>query len=104
MKKPSKRNTQEWRAIFSVWRESGESQRAFCRREGISISSFGYWHRKLKEDSGKQQIVKIHGLASLPTSSENTLTARSGSVQVDLSGNESEELLIRVFRALQAVS
>ena len=29
-----------------AWRESGLSQRAFCKREGISLATFSYWRRK----------------------------------------------------------
>jgi|APSaa5957512622_1039677.scaffolds.fasta_scaffold49141_3 hypothetical protein len=104
MERTPKRNTQEWREIFSDWRRSGESQRAFCRREGISISSFGYWYGKLKDTGDEQRITKIDGFTSPISSGKNPIAARAGGVQVDLSGNESEELLIRVFRALQAVS
>lgn len=29
-----------------AWRESGLSQRAFCKREGISLATFSYWRQK----------------------------------------------------------
>ena len=99
-----RRNAQEWSDIFSDWRRSGESQREYCRREGVSISAFGYWHRKLKSDGEEHPIVKVSRHTSLPTVCERGLTARVGGVLVDLTGRESEDFLLRVFRALKAIS
>lgn len=104
MEQNRRRNAQEWSTIFLDWRRSNESQREYCRREGISISAFGYWHRKLKKDSEEQQIVKISGLASLPTGDENVFTVRAGGVLVELTGRESEDFLISVFRALKGIA
>ena len=42
---------QAWRQTVRRWRASGESVRAFCRREGISEPSFYWWRRQL---SGKR--------------------------------------------------
>ena len=69
----------------------------------MSISAFGYWHRKLERNAEKQ-LVKIHGLAPLPVLGDTMLSVRAGGVEVALSGCESEAVLIRVFRALQAIS
>jgi hypothetical protein len=104
MELKNRRNAQEWSGIFSDWRRSGESQRGYCIREGISISAFGYWHRKLKKDVAEQQIAKISSLAVHPTARENAFTARCGGVLVELTGWESEDFLISVFRALKAIS
>jgi len=39
---------EEMRAAFARWQESGQSLRAFSRREGISYSKLMYWQRKLR--------------------------------------------------------
>jgi hypothetical protein len=103
MEQKQRRNALEWSDIFSEWRRSGKSQRGYCQGEGISISAFGYWYRKLERDGEEHPIVKISSLASLPSVGGSGLTARAGGVLVDLTGGESEDLLIRVFRALKAV-
>ena len=33
-----------------AWRESGLSQRAFCEREGINLTTFSYWRAKELRD------------------------------------------------------
>ena len=44
-----------------AWRESGLSQRAFCKREGISLATFSYWRQK-----------ELRGLATAPAESAFT--------------------------------
>lgn len=47
-----------WREHCHGWEMSGLSQRAYCEREGLSYSSFGYW---------RQQTRQAAGLVALPT-------------------------------------
>jgi hypothetical protein len=93
-----------WNDIFSEWRRSGESQRGYCRRKGISISAFNYWHRKLENNDAEQSLVKVCDRGVLARVENNGLTAQAGGVLVELSGKESEEFLLKVFRALKAIS
>lgn len=41
--------TEEMRELYSRWRRSGQSLRAFSRREGIAYAKLMYWHRKLRD-------------------------------------------------------
>ena len=41
---------------ISMWRESGLSQGAFCKREGISRSTFQHWRKRL--DSTYEHMPK----------------------------------------------
>ena len=36
-----------WRERIAAWRESGQTQQAFCQAQGLSISSFSRWKVKL---------------------------------------------------------
>ncbi len=46
----SRRSRSQWARLVSEQRESGLSQRAFCERRGLSISSFTHWRRRLQVD------------------------------------------------------
>ena len=39
-----------WRRVLGAWERSGLTQSAFCRREGISLSTFHWWKRRLAAD------------------------------------------------------
>jgi hypothetical protein len=37
---------EQWQAHLDAWRASGLSQSMYCKKHGLSLSSFGYWlHR-----------------------------------------------------------
>lgn len=40
-----------WRGVLEKWLASGMSQRRFCEERGISLSTFTYWRRRLREMS-----------------------------------------------------
>lgn len=35
-----------WQGHIESWRQSGLSQAEYCRRQSLSIKTFGYWKRK----------------------------------------------------------
>ena len=37
-----------WRKQIQSWEGSGETQTAFCREHGLSVSAFGWWKGELK--------------------------------------------------------
>lgn len=43
----TRRSADEWRSLVEQQRRSNQTQAAFCRERGVSLSSFGYWRRKL---------------------------------------------------------
>ncbi|WP_052808354.1 IS66 family insertion sequence element accessory protein TnpA [Methyloterricola oryzae] len=47
MKKEGERE-RYWQAHRIAWQSSGLSQRAYCQREGLSFSAFGYWRSRVK--------------------------------------------------------
>ena len=38
-----------WGNHISCWRKSGLTQRQYCLRQGIALSTFSYWIRKLRK-------------------------------------------------------
>lgn len=98
MEQNEKTTLEHWTNIFAEWRKSGESQRGFCRRKDISYSAFGYWRKKVDRKTADSPLVRVAGSGALRVSPG--ITVRSGALRVELSGEESEEVLGRIFRAL----
>ena len=38
-----------WREQIEAWQHSGQSQRAFCKAHDLSVTRFGYWVRKYRQ-------------------------------------------------------
>ena len=47
----SRRSESQWRAILNKYERSGLSQDQFCKREGLPLTTFGLWRRKLRAAS-----------------------------------------------------
>lgn len=45
---------QQWAQVVEQCRESGLSNREFCRKNGISEKTYYYWLRRLREATAKQ--------------------------------------------------
>jgi len=88
----SKQKRQAWRQTLRRWRASGESVRAFCRREGISEPSFYWWRRRLSgQRSGSASKTSGRGprqRASTKSSGKQPTTraAPAGFSEVQLNG------------------
>ena len=104
MEQSQRRCSSDWARVFSDWRRSGDSQRGYCRRKGIPYSAFIYWRRKLDKENNESSLVKVNNLSALPEIDRKGLTVKLDRIRVELTGEESEELLVRLFRALKAVS
>ncbi len=52
---PSRRRThrsaEQWRSMLQAHSQSGLSQEAFCRREGVSTTSLSNWRKRLGDDA-----------------------------------------------------
>jgi len=40
-----------WLHHTTAWESSGVSQREYCRRHSLALSTFGYWKRKLRQSN-----------------------------------------------------
>ena len=64
MQNPSTKNTpldmNKWRQLIEAWSKSGENQKTFCDRLGLSLNTFIYARSKLlQQDKPKAQFVPL---------------------------------------------
>jgi len=52
MKSYTRRSKKKWQQLIESQQASGLSQKVFCHHEGLSITSFSNWKRKLKCNAG----------------------------------------------------
>lgn len=51
------RSAAEWRLLLEKQKGSGLGQCTFCRREGVSLTSFKNWRRKLQGGRGSRAPI-----------------------------------------------
>ena len=47
-----RRSAEQWREIQQRFEHSGQTQPAFCAAEGLALSTFSLWRRKLNNSRG----------------------------------------------------
>lgn len=67
----------QWRERIEEWRQSGQSQQAFCRERGISAYSLSHWKCKLSvAPAGEAPAARADGLASKSQCGKSSLAFR----------------------------
>ena len=74
-----------WQKHIKGWQHCNLSQRGYCQEHGLSLSSFGYWHRKLKISRAKQP--EFHPLA-VPASINVSSTKNGSGLRLHLNGDK----------------
>ena len=60
-----------WQTHLDAWRQSGLSQASYCKQQGLSLSSFGYWlHRRTESRPPVAALPIIAAKPSLQTQVE----------------------------------
>ncbi|WP_181184355.1 MULTISPECIES: IS66 family insertion sequence element accessory protein TnpA [Cupriavidus] len=39
-----------WRELLTQWHNSGLSIRAFCRQQGLAVSTYGLWRKRMERE------------------------------------------------------
>lgn len=91
---------QEWAQIHSRCRESGLSNREFCRQNGIAEKTFYYWLRKLRETAVESQ-PQLVALDDGTNVDDNMIHIRFGAAALDLPARTNTEAIAAVLQALQ---
>jgi transposase-like protein len=83
-----------WAGLVARWQESGVSQLAFCRQEGINAGTFAWWKRQLRKAPGEvpqgrerpreaaERFVEVRLTNSSPLSTYEVVLPRGRSIRV----------------------
>lgn len=78
----ARRGDREWRAILSAFAGSGLSQKRFCEREGLAVSTFQYWKRRLAKDDAASEsgpaVIELGALDDRPAGWEVEIALGEG--------------------------
>ncbi len=49
MHKYTRRSKKQWQQLIELQQASGQSQKSFCQQEKLSVTTFSYWKKKLRQ-------------------------------------------------------
>ena len=90
----------EWTEVYRRCRESGLSNREFCRENGIAEKTFYYWLKKLREAAidSQPQLVALDDGTNVD---DNMIHIRFGAAALDLPARTNAEAIAVLLQALQ---
>ena len=90
---------QQWAQIIRECRESGLSNREYCRQRGITEKTYYYWLKKLRTAAaeGTPRIVELEP----PIPREDMIRIRFRSAELTLPAGTDIEAVAAVLRPLQ---
>lgn len=96
----------EWTQMYVEYQESGKTVTEWCKERELSIKTFYYRLRKIREAALKQtekhQIVPITTQPAMQSQNKSSCIKISGNgIMVELSENISTEMITVILRGLQ---
>ena len=91
---------QQWGQIVQQCRESGLSNRDFCRKNGITEKTYYYWLRKLRMAAASQEVPKIVELER-HDSAEDMIHIQFRNAEMTLSAGMDVDAVTAILRSLQ---
>ena len=72
------------RDVVARWPRSGETQARYCERQGIPLSTFSYWRRRMPKKNSAAPAIAFHEvtLSEFPESTSASVGAGSRKVEL----------------------
>lgn len=91
---------EQWTKIVTECLASGMNKTAWCREQGISVKSFFYWQRRLREDAYLTNIEAscppaVHTPTELPTQAVDFIELKAPEHSSDSSKKFQPDVIIR---------
>ena len=100
-------NRQRWRDRINTWKDSGQSQKEFCKAHHLSFASFRRWRGIFKAEAAEGVIATAEPVRFLPVRvHEPTYTNLTIHIQddwrIEISKGFDPQLLRQVLQMLRA--
>ena len=95
-----------WSDRIASWKQSGQSQRAYCEQHQLVPGTFCYWRSRLKEQKAGGHADKPRFLpVTLKQHSHASLTLLiNGQHHLEIKSDFDPDLLSKIVRAVQQVA
>ena len=92
----------QWTQVIQECRESGLSNREFCRQRGISEKTYYYWLKKIRESLAEQMAQRLVPLdRTVAAQSLDMIRIRFGEATIQVPGKTNIEAIATLLQALQ---
>lgn len=78
------RSKEQWISLVADYQRSEQTQQAFCKERGITVSSFSKWRNQLEAQSDQQLFVDLGTMPVTDIASETSLPLPDWQVELEL--------------------
>ena len=98
-------NKENWLNLVKKYETSGLSQKAFCEKNNLKLSSFSYWVSKASNPSDKKDYKEEFEFASVSISQEisSAIAVEVSGISISVSADYDEILLLRLIKTLKKI-
>ena len=84
-----RRSKAEWQTLIEQQQSSHLSQKLFCQQQNVSVATFGYWKRKLKQEAalqptGNEATSSSDAWLELPSPGSGKVMGSGWRIELDL--------------------
>ncbi|GEM_PF-4804170 len=99
----TRKKAETWEAYRAEWHRSGKSQRAYAEENGLSLSSFTRWLKKLSEEKTRQPgFVSLRLPKSISSVNTTMIIIRgTGRVCLEVPLTIGQDRLVELLRIME---
>ena len=91
-----------WEERLEIFLDSGLSQAAWCREQGLRSNQLGYWLRKLKPGASVPNNTRWVSM-QVPVSRESGVSLQVGNINLKIESGFDEQTLADVIRTVMTL-
>ena len=91
-----------WKQHLEAWKQSGQSQVAYCREHGLKPHQLTYWKGRFAQSQSSTKLIPLR-LPALPAEPSITVAVTlPDGVRLEVPAKQATELLPKLLPALRA--
>lgn len=91
----------EWAQRVEACRRSGQKVSEWCTEQGIPVSTYYNWQRKVFEEVTAETEMCFAEIPASPTNSETAASIQSGALRIEIHAGADSETIRAIVQALK---
>ena len=92
----------EWGRRVEACRNSGQKVSAWCAEQGIAVSTYYNWQRKVFQAVSSEREVYFAELPVSPANGDTAVSIQRGELRVDIHAGADTEMIHAIIQALKS--
>lgn len=95
------RGREFWLEVLARFERSSSTQKAFCRREKLNLSSFQYWLYRIRDERAADATARFVEVEARHGAPNDACVIRFGDVSAEFSSTPDVEYMVRLLSSMR---